>query len=214
LRQRELAIYALLRDNPALREFIPVCIFTVIYRIGLSPMNITYRSFDFADAKAKPDRILQADGPVTLVTGTGAFVPISVLRDLLQSGAAEEWLAWLQHVNEALADQEAEEDMVSAWPEDTGVDHALKILPRAGARHGPRIKVAINPPDRFSEGGTYATIPFGETSIASPVPNIVPPQLLRQLHEYIALNREPLIAFYNERISGIQLAAQLRKISR
>jgi hypothetical protein len=148
---------------------------------------------------------------VTLVTGTGAFVPISVLRDLVQSGTAE---AWRQYVNEALAEQAAEEDLVSAWPEDTGVDHALKILPRAGARHGPRIKVAIDRPDRFSEGGAYATILLSETSIGTPVPNIVPPQLLRQLHEYIALNREPLIAFCNERISGIQLASQLRKISR
>jgi hypothetical protein len=53
------------------------------------------------------------------------------------------------------------EDTVSAWPSDTGLPNAIKIIP-GNAAHRPRIKVALSPIDRFSVNGDSAYIPFGE----------------------------------------------------
>ena len=73
-------------------------------------------------------------GTVALVSGSGAFVaPIDVLREFNANGVEP---GQLDTIIEALEDQEAEEDMVSAWPRDTGLDNAIKIIP-GNPRHGP-----------------------------------------------------------------------------
>jgi len=157
-------------------------------------------------------------GTVALVSGTGAFVAeIDLLRDLLREFDANGVEAGeLAAVIEALEDQEAEEDMVSAWPRDTGLGNAIKIIP-GNPRHGPRIKVAIDPPDSFPDGGVTASIPFGEDTIGDPVPKgVVPAKIARQLREFIELNRAVLRAVDRHPeeggISGLELGKVLRKI--
>ena len=154
-------------------------------------------------------------GTVALVSGSGAFVAeIDLLREFNANGVEAGELA---AVIEALEDQEAEEDMVSAWPRDTGLDNAIKIIP-GNPRHGPRIKVAINPPDCFPDGGVTASIPFGEDTIGDPVPKgVVSPKIERQLREFIKLNRAVLLAVDRHPeeggISGVALGTVLRKIA-
>ena len=164
-----------------------------------------------------PDEAIQVQAPppgtiTPLSSGTGAVVSIEWLREIDARGLSRGELGPLI---EAIEELEVEEDMVSAWPEDTGVANALKILPRSGASHGPRIKVAIDPPNRFrtTRGGVEASVPFDATSISDPVPAIVPASLLQQVRAFIDINRDALIAFYNEEISGIQLAQRLRPIA-
>jgi hypothetical protein len=79
-------------------------------------------------------------GTVTSVSsGAGAVVPIEWLREINTNGVRPGELTPL--IND-LEDQAEEEDMVSAWPDDTGVPNTIKILPGNPA-HGPRIKVAL-----------------------------------------------------------------------
>jgi hypothetical protein len=170
-------------------------------------MNIKVQSSEFIGLE------VPKAGTATVVSGTGAFIaPIAMLREL--SGDAQ---AIMQFV-EALEDQEAEEDMVSAWPRDTGLDNAIKIIP-GNPRHGPRIKVAIDPPDRFLDGSVTAVIPFGENNTGDPIPKgVVPPKVERQLREFIELNRAVLLAVDRHPdeggISGVALGTVLHKISR
>ena len=157
---------------------------------------------------------------VARVSGTGGFVAdIDVLRGFNANGVEPGELTALI---EALEDQEAEEDMVSAWPDDTGLANAIKILPGNPA-HGPRIKVALNPPDRFTGTGEWAWILFGEKpgSFEEPRPGrsggpLPSNTLLRQLKEFIEHNRQLLFAFDRDPdqggISGAQLVKRLRKI--
>jgi hypothetical protein len=58
-------------------------------------------------------------------------------------------------------EEQAEEDSVSAWPDDTGLSNAIKMIPGNPA-HGPRINVALDPSDRFTGTGDWAWILFGE----------------------------------------------------
>jgi len=98
-------------------------------------------------------------GTVTGVSsGAAALVPIEWLHEINTKGVRPGDLAVLL---DELEDQ-AEEDMVSAWPDDTGLPNAIKIIPGNPA-HGPRIKVALNPSDRFTSTGDWAWILFGET---------------------------------------------------
>ena len=52
-----------------------------------------------------------------------------------------------------LAERELVEEMVSSRKDVTGVDHTVFISPKGHVRHGPRIKVAIDPPDRIDPRG-------------------------------------------------------------
>src|SRR5262245_40481518 len=114
-------------------------------------------------------------GTVAQVSGTGTFVvTVDTLLMFNEDGG-------LDSLVEQLLEQGAEEDMVSAWPQDTGLDNAIKIIP-GNPQHGPRIKIAIDPPDRFTNGGLTATIPFGEDSIGNPIPrDVVPAKIEHQL---------------------------------
>jgi hypothetical protein len=114
------------------------------------------------------------------------------------------------------------EDTVSASPSHTGLPNAIKIIPGNPA-HGPCIKVALNPIDRFSVNGDSAYIPFGETpgSFGKPRPRraggLLPSDaLLRQLHDFIELNRADFFAFDRDPdqggISGAEVMRRLRKL--
>jgi hypothetical protein len=111
------------------------------------------------------------------------------------------------------------EDTVSVWPSDTGLPNAIKGIP-GNPVNGPRIKVALNPIDRFSVNGDSAYIPFGEApgSFGKPRPRGLLPSeaLLRQLHDFIELNRADLFAFDRDPdqggISGAELTRRLRKL--
>ena len=113
-------------------------------------------------------------------------------------------------------------DTISAWPSDTGLPNAIKII-AGNPAHRPRIKVALNPIDRFPIDGDSAYIPFGKApgSFGKPRPRraggLLPSDgLLRQLHDFIELNRADLFDFDRDLdrggISGAELMRRLRKL--
>jgi hypothetical protein len=126
----------------------------------------------------------------------------------------------LREMAKLLEEREAEEDMVSAWPKNTGLPNTIGIIPGHHG-HAPRIKVALNPTSRLT--GDYAYIPFGEASgsFEEPRPSrpggLLPsPALLKQLHEFIERNRALLYrldrAPEEGGISGVDLGTVLQKI--
>ena len=86
--------------------------------------------------------------------------------------------------------------MASFGPDDTGV------------RHGPRVKVAIDPPLHFSADGDNASVKFDGTVAVGDVPA----RLLKQVQAFIELNRPVLTEYWEERISTGELVRRLRPI--
>lgn len=100
------------------------------------------------------------------------------------------------------------EEMVSYRKNVTGIDHTLFISPKGNARHAPRIKVAIDPPDSLDPRGDIASISFsGEV-----VTGNVDPELLRQIKRFIQGNHETLVDYWFYRIDTHQLQQRLKAV--
>jgi hypothetical protein len=90
----------------------------------------------------------------------------------------------------------------------TGVDNTIFISPRDNAAHGPRVKVAVDPPDSLDPRGRIATITFDGAVIGA-----INPELARQVDRFIQLNREVLLAYWNYEIDANQLQQGLQSIA-
>ena len=93
----------------------------------------------------------------------------------------------------------------------TGIEHTVFISPKGFVRHAPRIKVAINPPDNLNPSGDSASIAIGDGAV---VAGTVDPALLAQLRQFIELNRQALLDYWEYRTDTAQLQQQLRPIPR
>jgi hypothetical protein len=111
-----------------------------------------------------------------------------------------------------LAEMELLEEMGSYEKRDTGIDNVVYISPRGRTRHAARIKVAIDPPDSFNPGpGTkQASIAIHDGSVTG---EQVPPGLYQQLRDFIDLNRQTLLDYWDYRISTTTMEEQLRPVS-
>jgi hypothetical protein len=99
------------------------------------------------------------------------------------------------------------EEMVSYPTNVTGVDNTIFISPKGNARHGPRIKVAINPPDRIDPRSETASVDFDGTIVSGDVPRNV----LDQVRDFLAWNRGVLLDYWEYRIDTETLRQRLRK---
>jgi hypothetical protein len=99
------------------------------------------------------------------------------------------------------------EEMVSYRKNVTGVDHTLFISPRGNARHGPRVKVAIDPPDSLDPRSVTATVALDGILVAGDIA----PELLRQVQRFIELNHQALLDYWDYRIDTDQLRQRLQK---
>jgi hypothetical protein len=107
---------------------------------------------------------------------------------------------------DAYSDSELEE-MVAYGRKTTGVSHTIFFSPRAGAKHGPRVKVAIDPPDSIG--------PFGETAsvgLDGMVVGRIDARLLREVLTFIELNRETLLAYWNYQILTDEFQVRLKRV--
>ncbi len=140
-------------------------------------MNISIRSSDLNELVNKPELIRQA-GTATLVSGTGTFIaPISMLREI---AGAPDAVQQLEDIVEALAEQEQLYAMAILGAAVTGIANTLWYIPVPEGQHGPRIKVAIDPPYAKRPGGTEATVPFDE---GKPASGPITPALERQVRQ-------------------------------
>ncbi len=108
---------------------------------------------------------------------------------------------------EAFAEEELAEEMVSYRKNVTGVDNTVFISPKGRTQHGPRIKVAINPPDSVNPHTETAVV----TLDGSVVVGQIEADLLRQVREFLAINREAVLAYWNYEIDTDQLRQRLRR---
>ncbi len=113
----------------------------------------------------------------------------------------------------AIADQLAEEElldhMASFRKDATGVDNTIWVSPKGRTRDAARIKVAINPPDSLNATSETASIAIHDGSVAE---GFIPSHILKQVQEFVKINREVLTDYWEERIDTRQLDQRLRPI--
>jgi hypothetical protein len=104
---------------------------------------------------------------------------------------------------------DALEEMVSYRRNVTGVSHTLFISPKGNARHAPRIKVAIDPPDSIDPRGNVASVAIADGSV---VAGEIDPHLLAQVRAFIAVNRNVLRAYWEYKLDTDQLRKRLKRV--
>jgi hypothetical protein len=107
-----------------------------------------------------------------------------------------------------LADQEAG-DMVSLTPEETGVQNTVFVSTRGYAQHVPRIKIAIDPPDSFSATSKSASMALHGFKVTG---EHVPVHIAKQAEQFIELNCEVLVDYWECRIATAELLRRMRPI--
>lgn len=100
------------------------------------------------------------------------------------------------------------QEMVSYPKSVTGVSNVLFISTKGHARHGPRIKIAINPPNRIDPRSETASIRF-DGSIAN---GQIDAELLQQVRRFIEQNRSVLLDYWDYRINTEELRERLKAI--
>lgn len=99
------------------------------------------------------------------------------------------------------------QEMVSYRRNVTGISHTVFISPKGNARHSPRIKVAIDPPDSIDPRSQTASVTFDGQAIGD-----IDPGLLEQVYRFIDLNREALLDYWNYRIDTDELRNRLIRV--
>jgi len=144
-------------------------------------------------------------GTLTPLSGSGAFVAtIDMLREFDTNGVEP---GQLSAIIDALEEQEHLYAMAVLSSEKTGIDNTVWILPVPGGRHGPRLKIAIDPPHAKRPGGKEATVPFDRETVPP-----ITAALEQQVREFIALNRSALLEYWNGNTTTDEFLAQLKSI--
>jgi hypothetical protein len=107
-------------------------------------------------------------------------------------------------------DQEVDDlyEMANLFPRTTGLPMTVWGSPRGRARHDARIKVSLTP----------GRMDIGHTAMVGirPSPRLIEgriaPGELDLVTQWIRLNEDVLIEFWNETIDSVELGGRLRKI--
>jgi hypothetical protein len=113
------------------------------------------------------------------------------------------------HLVEDCSDAELEH-MASFRRESTGIDNTIFLSPKGYARHAARIKVAIDPPDTLDVTAVTASVAVHDGSL---VAGKLPPALLRQVQQFIDLNRQSLLDYWANKIDTAELARALKAVT-
>jgi hypothetical protein len=150
---------------------------------------------------------------VARVSGTGGFVAdIDLLREINANGVAPGELTAVIEALDAQAETEMLGDLSSYPSRETGVDNTIFVSTKIGVRHGPRIKLAVDPPDSLSPGCVNASIAIDSGEV---VAGIKPDaKVLKQAREWIALNRDALLDYWHCRISTPDFGERMKPIGR
>jgi Domain of unknown function (DUF4160) len=112
-------------------------------------------------------------------------------------------------ISDQLAEMEQLEHMVTYKKNVTGVDNTIFISPGVRVQHGPRVKVAINPPDSINPLSEQASVSISTGEV---VAGEVSPALLKQVRKFIELNRDVLLEYWDARITTDVLQARLQAV--
>jgi hypothetical protein len=101
-------------------------------------------------------------------------------------------------------------DMVSYRKNVTGLDNTIFISVKF-AQHAPRIKVAVDPPTHIDPFGNSASVSIHDGGV---VAGTLPGHVEESVHNFIALNREALLDYWEKRIDTDELRRRLSPVSR
>jgi hypothetical protein len=120
-------------------------------------------------------------------------VPTTAIADLANERAEEELL----------------EEMVSYRKDVTGVENTIFISPKGATRHGPCIKIAIDPPLGVDPRSKTASVAIADGAVMA---GELPARLLDQARRFIEVNRDVLLDYWEYRIDTEELRRRLRPI--
>jgi hypothetical protein len=130
--------------------------------------------------------------------------------ELTDLGAVLTRLADIHALSDQLAEEELLEHMSSFRKGATGVDNTIWLSPKGRTRHAAHIKVAIDPPDTLNPADKTASVAVYDGSV---VERHIPSRVLRQVEEFVKINREVLTEFWDHRIDTPELTQRLRPIA-
>ena len=89
----------------------------------------------------------------------------------------------------------------------TGVDHSIWLSTKGGPL--PCIRVASDPPDSLDHAGKVAHVAVHDGSV---VEGDMPAEVLEQVQEFIELNRDAVMRYWNDEIDTFDLVGLLKPI--
>jgi hypothetical protein len=98
--------------------------------------------------------------------------------------------------------------MSNLFPEDTGLPVTVWVSPRGRARHAARIKVCRIPGNRMVPSNTAVVGIEPEPRL---IEGTLPDRYLSPVMQWIALNRETLLAYWNGEIGTGALIHRLQR---
>jgi len=142
------------------------------------------------------------------------LLPPEVVADLREEGIAltlslSSDLEPIVTISDELAEREQLEHMVTYRKNITGVDNTIFISPGLRVQHGPRVKVAISPPDSINPLSEQASVSITTGEV---VAGEVSPALLKQVQKFIELNRDVLLDYWDARITTDVLQSRLQAV--
>jgi hypothetical protein len=106
-------------------------------------------------------------------------------------------------------DYDETQDMASLRTERTGVDNTVFVSPKGRAQHGPRIKIAVDPPKSFDPTAKTASMAINaEYTVEGDLPS----HIEKQAKRFIELNREALLLYWSSAIDTDELLKRLKRI--
>jgi hypothetical protein len=146
----------------------------------------------FADTVSDPDRLRQD-------LEAGVVIELSDVGYTLAPSSAVIWVG---------DDYDENEEMVSLRSDVTGVENVVFVSPRGRTRHGPRIKIAIDPPQSLDPSTKTASMSITDFSIHG---ERMPRQVAEQAEQFIDRNRAALMAYWNYEIDTAELIKRLQR---
>lgn len=107
-----------------------------------------------------------------------------------------------------LAEEEITAEMVAYRKNVTGVDNTIFISTKV-PRHVPRIKVAVDPPTHISRSGDNASVAIKDGTVLA---GELPTKVCQQVKAFLDLNRDALLAYWDEQIDGEDLRLRLARV--
>jgi hypothetical protein len=100
-------------------------------------------------------------------------------------------------------------EMANLFPRTTGLPMTVWVSPRGNARHDVRVKVNMTHGDQMNIANTAVVG-------VRPTPHVIagqlPPDDRRMIFEWVALNVDALVAYWEGRIDTIELGQRLTRI--
>jgi hypothetical protein len=100
-------------------------------------------------------------------------------------------------------------EMANLFPRTTGLPMTVWVSPRGNARHDVRVKVNLSHGDQMSPANTAVV---GVRPAPRVIAGRLSPDDRRAVFEWVSLNTDPLVAYWEGRIDTIELGQLLHRL--